>query len=97
MITGIVCPETEPPRKDRQKKIRHKEKRNYTSKNSFYFILLMLKKKIIRKLIECSTVVRFSLVTTPVFLSKYPSGIICVSMIIMRKKPFAYCSPSNAV
>lgn len=45
MITGIVCPETEPPRKDRQKKIRHKEKRNYTSKNSFYFILLMLKKK----------------------------------------------------
>lgn len=45
MITGIVCPETEPPRKDRQKKICHKEKRNYTSKNSFYFILLMLKKK----------------------------------------------------
>ncbi|KAI6069978.1 Centromere protein C [Aix galericulata] len=30
MITGIVCPETEPHRKDRQKKIDHKEKRNYT-------------------------------------------------------------------
>uniref|UniRef100_A0A8C3GGP5 Centromere protein C n=1 Tax=Cairina moschata TaxID=8855 RepID=A0A8C3GGP5_CAIMO len=30
MITGIVCPETEPHRKDRQKKIHHKEKRNYT-------------------------------------------------------------------
>ncbi|XP_040410891.1 centromere protein C isoform X1 [Cygnus olor] len=29
-ISGIVCPETEPRRKNRQKKIRHKEKRNYT-------------------------------------------------------------------
>ncbi|XP_035180321.1 centromere protein C isoform X2 [Oxyura jamaicensis] len=29
-ISGIVCPETEPHRKKKQKKIRHKEKRNYT-------------------------------------------------------------------